>query len=92
LSVARRRLDGLQRDPVKHARHAIKVLMKFKLLEVQSISVADWDVWLQRTAYLEAIRSRFFSTVDLDQLTKGVLAELVAAGAAEISTSGIRNT
>jgi glyoxylase-like metal-dependent hydrolase (beta-lactamase superfamily II) len=92
LSIARRRLDGLQRDPVKHARHAIKVLMKFKLLEVQSISVADWDAWLQSTAYLEAIRSRFFGAVDLDQLTKEILAELVAAGAAEMSTPGIRNT
>jgi glyoxylase-like metal-dependent hydrolase (beta-lactamase superfamily II) len=92
LSVARRRLDGLQRDPVKHARHAIKVLMKFKLLEVQSISVADWNAWLRSTAYLEAIRSRFFGAVDLDQLTKEILAELVAAGAAEMSTPGIRNT
>ncbi|WP_137860727.1 MBL fold metallo-hydrolase [Variovorax sp. 3P27G3] len=63
LSVAYRRLDGLQRDPVKHARHAIKVLMKFKLLEVQSISVADWDAWLQGTAYLNSIRARFFNDV-----------------------------
>lgn len=92
LSVARRRLDGLQRDPVKHARHAIKVLMKFKLLEVQSISVVDWNAWLRGTAYLEAIRSRFFGAVDLDQLTRDILAELVAAGAAEMSISGIRNT
>ncbi|HEX7865335.1 MAG TPA: MBL fold metallo-hydrolase [Variovorax sp.] len=92
LSVAYRRLDGLQRDPVKHARHAIKVLMKFKLLEVQSISAADWETWLRGTAYLGAIRSRFFSDVELDRLTKDILSELVAAGAAEMSTSGIRNT
>lgn len=92
LSVAHRRLDGLQRDPVKHARHAIKVLMKFKLLEMQSISVVDWNAWLRGTAYLEAIRSRFFGAVDLDQLTRDILAELVAAGAAEMSISGIRNT
>jgi glyoxylase-like metal-dependent hydrolase (beta-lactamase superfamily II) len=92
LSVARRRLDGLQRDPVKHARHAIKVLMKFKLLEVQSISVANWEAWLQSTAYLEAIRSRFFGSVELNQLTGDILAELVVAGAAEMSISGIHNT
>ncbi|MFS2164929.1 MBL fold metallo-hydrolase [Variovorax sp. Varisp62] len=91
LSVARRRLDGLQRDPVKHARHAIKVLMKFKLLEVQSISFADWHAWLGGTAYIDVIRSRFFNAIELDQLTKNILAELVAAGAAETSTSGVRN-
>ncbi|KQW59584.1 MBL fold metallo-hydrolase [Variovorax sp. Root411] len=91
LSVARRRLDGLQRDPVKHARHAIKVLMKFKLLEVQSISFADWHAWLRGAAYIDVIRSRFFSAIELDQLTGDILAELVAAGAAEMSTSGVRN-
>ncbi|EJL71725.1 Zn-dependent hydrolase, glyoxylase [Variovorax sp. CF313] len=91
LSVARRRLDGLQRDPVKHARHAIKVLMKFKLLEVQSISFADWQAWLRGAAYIDVIRSRFFSAIELDQLAGDILAELVAAGAAEMSTFGVRN-
>ena len=91
LSVARRRLDGLRRDPVKHARHAIKVLMKFKLLEVQSISVADWEAWLRGTAYLDAIRSRFFGEIELDRLTGDILAELIAAGAAEVNSSGLHN-
>lgn len=91
LSVARRRLDGLRRDPIKHARHAIKVLMKFKLLEVQSISVADWEAWLRGTAYLNAIRSRFFSEIELDRLTGDILAELIAAGAAEANSSDLHN-
>lgn len=91
LAVARRRLDGLRRDPVKHARHAIKVLMKFKLLEVQSISVADWDAWLRSTAYLDAIRSRFFADVELGRLTGDILAELLAAGAAELDSLVVHN-
>jgi glyoxylase-like metal-dependent hydrolase (beta-lactamase superfamily II) len=91
LSVAHRRLDGLRLDPVKHARHAIKVLMKFKLLEVQSISLEDWDAWLRGTPYLNAIRSRFFSDVALDLLTGEILAELVAAGAAEVSHTDLSN-
>ncbi|NVM93174.1 hypothetical protein FHT32_006868, partial [Variovorax sp. SG517] len=84
LSVARRRLDSLRRDPVKHARHAIKVLMKFKLLEVQSISIVDWEAWLRGTAYLAAIRKRFFGDVELDRLTEDILGELIAAGAARM--------
>ncbi|RSZ41337.1 MULTISPECIES: MBL fold metallo-hydrolase [unclassified Variovorax] len=91
LSVAYRRLDGLQRDPVKHARHAIKVLMKFKLLEVQSISVADWDAWLQGTAYLNSIRARFFNDVELDRLTGDIFSELIESCAAEKSGSFLRN-
>jgi len=92
LITARRRLDGLQRDPVKHARHAIKVLMKFKLLEVQHIALADWSEWLRGTPYLDAIRLRFFAKEELSQLTADVLAELISAGAAEMDSLGIRNT
>ncbi|AGU51991.1 beta-lactamase domain-containing protein [Variovorax paradoxus B4] len=92
LTTARRRLEGLQRDPVKHARHAIKVLMKFKLLEVQSIALDDWKAWIRSTPYLDAIRSRFFADAELEQLAGDVLHELIVAGAAEMDSSGIRNT
>ena len=92
LATARRRLDGLKRDPVKHARHAIKVLMKFKLLEVQSIAVDDWEAWLLGASYLGVIRLRFFPDLELRQLADDILAELVGAGAAAIDASGIRNT
>ncbi|RST49336.1 MBL fold metallo-hydrolase [Variovorax sp. DXTD-1] len=92
LATARRRLDGLQRDPVKHARHAIKVLMKFKLLEVQSIALNEWTDWLRSASYFGVIRERFFADTELDQLAEDILAELVAAGAAETDSALIRNT
>ncbi len=91
LVTARRRLDGLQRDPVKHARHAIKVLMKFKLLEVQSITAEDWAFWLRSTPYLSAICSRFFGDAELEQLTDDILGELIAVKAAELNSGIIRN-
>lgn len=91
LATARRRLAGLQRDPVKHARHAIKVLMKFKLLEVQSIALDDWKAWVRSTPYLDIVRSRFFADADLAQLAEDVLHELIGAGAAEMDSAGIRN-
>lgn len=91
LVIARRRLDGLQRDPVKHARHAIKVLMKFKLLELQWISLEEWSSWLRGTPYLDAIRLRFFANEELSQLTADILGELIAAGAAEMDALAIRN-
>jgi glyoxylase-like metal-dependent hydrolase (beta-lactamase superfamily II) len=91
LATARRRLDGLQRDPVKHARHALKVLMKFKLLEVQSIALAEWAAWFQGASYFGVIRSRFFADTELSQLADDILAELIAVGAAEMDLASIRN-
>jgi glyoxylase-like metal-dependent hydrolase (beta-lactamase superfamily II) len=91
LATARRRLDGLQRDPVKHAWHAIKVLMKFKLLEVQSIALNEWADWLRSASYFGVIRERFFPDTELVQLAEDILAELVAAGAADTDSAHIRN-
>ncbi|MNU56302.1 hypothetical protein D3C71_453950 [compost metagenome] len=91
LQTARKRLAGLQRDPVKHARHAMKVLMKFKLLELHAVSHAEWDAWLAGTPYFELIRARFFADESLEALTTDLLAELITAGAAQSDASGVHN-
>jgi len=91
LKVARRRLEGLQRDPTKHARHAIKVLIKFKLLEKQRMSRGDWMAWVRETPYLAMVCARFFEGVSLEALAQEILAELVAARAAEITEDEVRN-
>ncbi|WP_220812072.1 MBL fold metallo-hydrolase [Variovorax sp. UMC13] len=82
LATARRRLDGMVRDPVKHARHAFKVLIKFKLLEQQRMSGAQWTEWRGATPYFKAIQTRFFSTYDLASLSEELLKELIGSGAA----------
>ncbi|RZL63982.1 MAG: MBL fold metallo-hydrolase [Variovorax sp.] len=91
LKVARRRLDGLQRDPVKHARHAMKVLMKFKLLELQTVSADAWTSWILNTPYMETIRARFYSDRSLDELCSELLEELANVGAAKIDGDLISN-
>jgi len=91
LQTARRRLAGLQRDPERHARHAMKVLMKFKLLELHAVSHAEWGEWLGVTPYFERIRARFFADASLVDLTGDLLSELIAVGAAQSDASGVRN-
>lgn len=92
LATARRRLDGLARDPRKHAWHAIKVLMKFKLLELQSMAPANWSRWVAETPYFEILRCRFFPELTLDVLSRSVLSDLIRAGAAHATEHCIRNT
>lgn len=91
LRKARSRLDGFARDPVKHARHALKVLLKFKLLELQSVGQAEWNAWLAQTPYFETIRARFFGALTLIPLMAGVVDELIAVGAASVEDSRILN-
>src|SRR5260221_9376724 len=58
---ARRRLDAFMVDPGKHALHAAKVLIKFRLLEVQATAWADLDTWLRATPYFGAVIDAPFS-------------------------------
>ncbi|WP_291015214.1 MBL fold metallo-hydrolase [Hydrogenophaga sp.] len=52
LSRARSRLEMFTRSPEKHLRHALKVLIKFRLLEWQHIDRSALLAWAQHTPYL----------------------------------------
>lgn len=54
LGRARSRLQQFVQAPEKHHRHAMKVLIKFRLLEWQRVPRADLLTWAKRTPYLHA--------------------------------------
>jgi len=82
LANARRRLDGFMRDPQKHAAHAAKVLLKFKLLELQRLRVAEFVQWAQATPYFRLVRGRWFSELDMTTWIEQLAADLARSGAA----------
>ena len=82
LDAARRRLDGFVRDPVKHALHAAKVLLKYKLLEWQRIAVPDVQAWALATPYFSLLHSRYFADTELLAWLDSLAESLVRAGAA----------
>lgn len=84
LDRARRRLDAMTADPVKHARHAAKVLLKFKLLEVQRIPFELLVTWAEHTAYFDLIRQRFFRRDESRPWIEELCGELIGAGAARL--------
>lgn len=51
LARAHSRLNQFVQNPEKHRRHALKVLIKFKLLEWQSIGVPAIHKWMLQTSY-----------------------------------------
>jgi glyoxylase-like metal-dependent hydrolase (beta-lactamase superfamily II) len=52
LQRARSRLEQFRQAPEKHLRHAIKVLIKFRLLEWQRVRKGDLMAWAEKTPYL----------------------------------------
>lgn len=83
LATARSRLESLARDPAKHARHAAKVLVKFKLLEAQRIPIGEFRQWALATVYFGMVHRRFFADLPLADWIDGVIADLVHSGAAQ---------
>ena len=82
LGVARKRLDGFVQQPLKHALYAAKVLLKYKLLEWQEISVTDLRAWTDATPYFGAMHERHFSDRSQSEWLEGLMNELVRSGAA----------
>lgn len=64
LARARSRLAFFEADPVKHALHAAKVLLKYKLMEWQSRPMDAAYAWLVQTTYFQQVHARFFAAED----------------------------
>ena len=88
---ARQRLDSFVLDPVRHAQHAGKVLLKFKLLEVQQQLRPDFMAWALSMPYMVKVHQRFFPDIDLESWLTRLLADLVKAGAAQTCQDWVRN-
>ena len=91
LTRARQRLDSFVKNPRRHAHHAAKVLLKFKLLEIQRQSFEDFLHWAIATPYLMQIRDRFFAGRPVRAWIQQLCAELTAAGVARKDGAYILN-
>jgi glyoxylase-like metal-dependent hydrolase (beta-lactamase superfamily II) len=93
LTRARRRLDSFERAPQKHIRYAAKVLLKFKLLEVQRMPLKSLLQWSWATPLLQQIYQKSLAA---DQNFQGwvlaLLDELVRSGAASRDQQTVSNT
>lgn len=91
LFKAQQRLDAFKASPIRHARHAVKVLLKFKLLEVQCQPMTEFIRWAMATPYLLSIRERFFSDIPMHLWVEELCAELTTVGVARLNDGHIVN-
>ena len=82
ITFARARLRGFKADPLKHIQHAAKVLLKFKLLEIQSQTLESFIDWARGTSYFNLIHQTHFAQTDFTQWADRLILDLVRVGAA----------
>ena len=91
LARARKRLDTFVNDPAKHIRYAAKVLIKFKLLEVQHIDFAALLAWARATQLVAQVHQANTSPVSFEVWVDQLVTELVRSGAATREQTTVHN-
>jgi glyoxylase-like metal-dependent hydrolase (beta-lactamase superfamily II) len=91
LSLARRRLEAFVANPHKHAEHAAKVLLKFKLLQQQALTYDELARWAMATAYVHLLHDRYFPEAGIQDWIAQLTNDLVRTGAATRSGERILN-
>ena len=79
---ARRRLDYFVKQPARHRNYAGKVLLKFRLLELQQVPTEALLAWACSTPYLQTLWQRFHAEQPIQDYVQGLLEQLIDAGAA----------
>jgi glyoxylase-like metal-dependent hydrolase (beta-lactamase superfamily II) len=92
LARARNRLAQFRNDPQKHANYAAKVLLKFKLLELQKISSSDFLNWGQSVQYLNLLFEKYPSAQSFESWFADLYTSLVKSRACLIDGEYIINT
>lgn len=90
LARAYSRLDYLSSEPARNAQNAVKVLLKFLLLERQRIALADVPVLLQAMPLFREANRRFLRQ-ETAALAEWAVAQLLKADAARVDGGQLTN-
>lgn len=90
MARGRSRLSQFLANPAKHRWHALKVLVKFKLLELQRTELSALRRWFGDSDYFLRI-ARLDRDIDAETLFHELLADLVRSGALRIDGEHIEN-
>jgi glyoxylase-like metal-dependent hydrolase (beta-lactamase superfamily II) len=91
ISRARSRLDYLQGDGLRNATHAVRVLVKFKLLELQDASREALLGWMRDTPLMQRIHARFMAEQPIVTVFEKTLQALAKAGALTMEGDRVSN-
>jgi glyoxylase-like metal-dependent hydrolase (beta-lactamase superfamily II) len=91
LGRARSKLDAFAADPARAARHVVKVLYVFALLDKGAMRAADVEAYVARVPSYRELSERFLG-LDLPALARWMLADLARAGAITLKDGIVRPT
>jgi glyoxylase-like metal-dependent hydrolase (beta-lactamase superfamily II) len=91
IATAREKLDAFAADPAKNARHAVKVLFVFALLDKGGMPVPEIERYVARVPCYRQLSERFLG-MDAPDLARWLLADLERSGAVSVRGGVVRPT
>lgn len=91
LARAHSKLNYFVQSPLVHASYAAKVLLKFKLLELQSVALSDFNAWVENTPLLLRIHHSFFEPTPIQIWCSEILDDLIVKNVAFVSNGFVYN-
>ena len=91
IARARRRLTQFRNSPDIHAKYAAKVLLKFKLLELQKSKFSEFIDWAERVDYLGMLHSTYSNVLSFESWIKDLCKSLERSGACMMDDEYIIN-
>jgi glyoxylase-like metal-dependent hydrolase (beta-lactamase superfamily II) len=88
---AQGRLAYLSADPLRNASHAVKVLVKFKLLEQQQMRRDALFAWMQQSPLMVRIHDRFMANASLEDIFAQTLRALAGVKALAVEGAMVVN-
>ena len=76
LEIARKKLDGFVQNPQKHGRYGAKVLLKFKLLELNQVENKAFRAWATGVPYLIQLHQNFGEKMPMQDWLEDMLLDL----------------
>lgn len=91
LARARSRLSAFQADPARHARHALRVLVKYHMMEEQRQTLDALQNWAAATPLLQALWRRYGQATGLPARAwaAGLIDEMVDGGVLKLGPDGV---
>lgn len=77
LQRARERLHIFVHSPTKHASHAAKVLLKFRMMDQTRCPISDLCNWASSSEYLHCLHSAYFANLSFEEWTNQMLTSLI---------------
>ncbi|WP_455278879.1 MBL fold metallo-hydrolase [Cupriavidus necator] len=88
---AKGRLGYLRADSARNASHAVKVLVKFKLLEQQRMARAELVSWMEAAPLMVRIRERFMPGQAMAEICAQTVRALAGVGALQVDGEWVVN-